>query len=72
MSKRVLPPDRVTLERITEDCVALYCQVPPPGENSSISVEPLEVEDLVPMEDEIEWEVLTEYRIVYETRVMYG
>ena len=33
----------------------LYRQVPPPGENISISVQPFQVEDLVPMEDEIEW-----------------
>ena len=35
----------------------LYSYVPPPGKNIPISVEPLTVDDLVPTEDGIEWEV---------------
>ena len=37
--------------------VALYSYVPPPGENIPIYIKPLLVDDLVPEEDEIEWEV---------------
>ena len=37
--------------------VDLYRYVPPPGENIPITVEPLTVDDSVPMEDKIEWEV---------------
>ena len=37
--------------------VDLYCHVPPPGENILIFVEPFPVEDSVPKEDKIEWEV---------------
>ena len=48
------PPARVTLERITVDWVDLYSYVPPPGANIPISVEPFQVEDSVPTEDEIE------------------
>ena len=51
---RSLPPAWVTLERITAERVELYSYVPPPGDNIPISVEPFPVDDLVPMEDEIE------------------
>ena len=37
--------------------VDLYRYVPPPGDNIPVSVEPFLVDDLVPMEDEIEWAV---------------
>ena len=53
----VPPPDQVTLERIMAEPVDLYCQVPPPGEKIPVSVEPFQVEELLPTEDEIEWEV---------------
>ena len=51
------PPARVTLERITEDQVELYSYVSPPGANIPISVEQFLVDDLVLMEEEIEWAV---------------
>ena len=54
----VPPTARVTLEQITEKRVALYHQVPPPGENIPISVETLQVENLENTEEEIEWEVM--------------
>ena len=54
---RVPPPAQVTLERITADQVDLYRCLPPPGENTPVSVEPFPVEDSVPTEDEVKWEV---------------
>ena len=54
---RALSPAWVTLERITAEQVELYSYVPPPDTNISISVEPFPVDDSVPTEDEIEWEV---------------
>ena len=56
-SDRDPPPNRVTLERITEEQVDLYSYVPPPGVNILISVDPFPVDDLVPTEDDIEWAV---------------
>ena len=38
---------QVALERITTECMDLYRQVPPPGENIPISVDPFQVADLV-------------------------
>ena len=35
----------------------LYGQIPPPGENILVSIDPFPVEVLVPTEDEIEWAV---------------
>ena len=54
---RAPPPDQVTLKRITAERVDLYCQVPPPGENIPVSVQTFQVEDSVPIEDNIEWAV---------------
>ena len=54
---RGLPPAQVTIERIMAECVDLYHCVPPPGENIPVPVEPLQIEDLLPTEDEIEWAV---------------
>ena len=51
------PPAQVTLEQITADCVDLYRHIPPPGDNTPISVEPFPVEDLLPTEDKIKWAV---------------
>ena len=51
---RALPPARATLERITMERVDLYSYVPGPGENIPVTVAPVEVDDLVPTEDEIE------------------
>ena len=45
------------LERITEERVALYSYVPPPGENILIYIRPFLVDDSFPEEDEIEWSV---------------
>ena len=52
-SDRAPPPARVTLEQIMAEWVALYRQVPPPGEDIPISVDPFQVEDSVPTEDNI-------------------
>ena len=35
----------------------LYRHIPPPGENIHVSVDPFQVEDLVPTEDKIEYVV---------------
>ena len=51
------PPAQITLERIMEERVDLYSYVPPPGDNTPISVDPFPVYDLVTMEDESEWVV---------------
>ena len=52
-----LPPDRVTLKRIMVEQVDLYSYVPPPGTNIPISMEPFQVDESVPTEEEIEWAV---------------
>ena len=46
-------PARATLKRITAERVDLYSYVPAPGENIPVTVTPAEVDDSVPMEDEI-------------------
>ena len=51
---RAPPPARSTLEQITADQVDLYSYVPLPGENILVTATPADVDDLVPMEDEIE------------------
>ena len=38
----------ITLERITVDWFALYCCVPPLGENIPISIEPFPLDELLP------------------------
>ena len=50
---RALPPAQATLQRITAEQVELYSYVPPPGENIPVTVTPSELDDSVPMEDEI-------------------
>ena len=57
MVDRAPPPARVTLERIAAERVELYSYVPPLGANIPISVEPFPVDDSVPTEYKIEWEV---------------
>ena len=52
---RAPPPAWLTFKWIIEACVALYWQVPPPGENIPISTEPFQVDYSVPTEDKIEW-----------------
>ena len=54
MVNRAVLPDQATLERITVDRVDLYSYVPSPGENIPVTVILEEVDDSVPMEDEIE------------------
>ena len=49
-----LPSDQVYLERITAERVELYSYVPLPGTNIPIFVDPLPVDDSVPMENKIE------------------
>ena len=51
------PPARATLKRITEERVTLYSRVPPPGDRIPVDIEPFEVEDGVPEEGDVEWEV---------------
>ena len=50
-------PSWVTLKRIPEERIYLYCQVQTQGENIPISVKPFQVEELVPTEEEIKWAV---------------
>ena len=50
---RAPPPARAMLERITAEQVELYRQVPSPGDNILVTVNPSEIDDLVPTEDEI-------------------
>ena len=47
---RAPPPDRVALEQITAERVALYSYVPPPGDNIPVVIETFLVKDLVPEE----------------------
>ena len=47
-AKRVLPPARATLERITAEQTELYRRVPPPGENIPVNVDPTHIDDSVP------------------------
>ena len=54
------PPDQITLNHITADRVELYCAIPPlppPGDNTPLSVKPSHIDDSVPMEEEVEWAV---------------
>ena len=50
---RGLPPARATIERITAERVELYSQVPSPGDNIPVTVNPSKIDDSVPTEDEI-------------------
>ena len=52
-AKRGPPPARATLERITAERTEMYSQVPSPGENILVTVEPAIIDDSVPTEDEI-------------------
>ena len=47
-------PAPVALKRITAERMDLYCHIPPSGKNIPVSVEPFQVEILVPMEGEVE------------------
>ena len=57
VADRAPPPARVTVNQILAEQVELYSYVPPPGTNIPISVEPFPVDDSVPTEDKIKWEV---------------
>ena len=50
---RAPPPARATLERITAERVELYHQVPSPGDNIPVTVNPSKIDDSVPTENEI-------------------
>ena len=50
-------PSRLTIERITAERVALHHHIPSPGENIPIFVDPFPLDESVPTEDDIEWEV---------------
>ena len=50
---RAPPPARATLERITAKWVELFSQVSSQGDNIPVTVNPSEIDDLVPTEDEI-------------------
>ena len=54
IADRALPPAQITLEQIMAEQVALYCHIPPPEENISITTEYFLVGDLVPTEENIE------------------
>ena len=47
------PPARAMLERITAERVDLYSYIPSPGENIPVTVTLADVDDSVPMEDDI-------------------
>ena len=54
------PPARITLKRITAERKELYCAVPPPppsGENIAIYVPPSQIDNSLPIEEEVEWAV---------------
>ena len=52
-AQRGLPPARYTLERLTAVRTEKYSQVPSPGENIPVTVEPAIIDDSVPTEDKI-------------------
>ena len=54
---RAPPPIRFNLRWITAERVDLYRHIPPLGNNITVFVEPLKVEESVTMEDKIEWAV---------------
>ena len=53
-AKRGPPPAQATLEQITAEQTELYRRVPPPGENIPVNVDPANIYDSVPTEDEVE------------------
>ena len=46
-----------TLKWVTAERAKLYSRVPPLGDTIPVTIEPFEVEDGVPTEAEVEWEV---------------
>ena len=54
---RLPPPARATLRRVTAERERLYSRVPPPGDTIPVTIAPFTVEDGVPLEAEVEWEV---------------
>ena len=57
MAGRALMPTRLTIKRITEEQVSMHHHIPPPGENIPIFFDPFPLDESVPTEDNIEWEV---------------
>ena len=57
MDGRTLLPAQLTIKWITAERVALHHHIPPPGENILVSIDPLPLDESVPMEDNIEWVV---------------
>ena len=53
------PPSRITIKRITSERVELYHVIPTPplGDNIPIYVKVAHIEEFVPMEEEVEWEM---------------
>ena len=46
------------LKRVTAERTTLYSRVPPPpGDTIPVTIEPFAVEDGVPLEVEVEWEI---------------
>ena len=56
-SNHTLLPARLTIDWITEEQVALYLKIPPPGENNLVSLMSFTVDDSIPDKEDIEWEV---------------
>ena len=52
---RAPPSAHVPLKQITTEMLELYTYIPFPGTNIPIPMQPFPVDDLIPMEDEIEW-----------------
>ena len=52
-----LPSNRIIIEPIMENQVALYRHIPHPGIKIPISIKPFPVDDLAPTEEKIEWVV---------------
>ena len=46
-----------TFNQIMAERVELYRAVPPPGDNILTSMTPSNIDDYIPMEEEVEWEV---------------
>ena len=57
MAVRASNPARLTIKRIIAERVALHHHIPPIGEKLPIYVDPLPLDDSVPIEDNIEWAV---------------
>ena len=54
---RTPPPDRVTITTMTTERVEIYQHVPPPGEIIPVGDIPFLMDDVIPEDEEIAWEV---------------